>query len=177
MAQVFTLTVFYELQVEIEAACFYCSVVGIHAYAGKLFERLGFVCRHMFLVFKDAEMVSLPSRYIAARWCKQEGLASWCARCSDCPPLETVPSQLWTEIHNCAVIVGSNKVRQTRMLQVIKELRDEFLGDGMDVDPPKGNGVAIAALCGVEPPTSIIIKPPAQAKNKGPASELKANAS
>ncbi|XP_019160066.1 PREDICTED: protein FAR1-RELATED SEQUENCE 5-like [Ipomoea nil] len=200
--QVFTVTVFYELQLEIEAAYFYCRVVGIRAdgecirydikgeynavhtveytpslsiasCSCKLFERLRFVCQHMFLVFRDAEMVSLPSRYIAARWCKQEGLASWCARCSDCPPLETMPSQLWTEIHNCAVMVGSNKVRQTRMLQVIKELRDEFLGDGMGVDLPKGNDVVIAALCGVEPPMSIIIKPPSQAKNKGTSKRIK----
>ncbi|XP_019166895.1 PREDICTED: protein FAR1-RELATED SEQUENCE 5-like [Ipomoea nil] len=200
--QVFTLTVFYELQLEIEAACFYCKVVGIRAdgecirydikgeynvvhtveympslsiasCSCKLFERLGLVCRHMFLVFKDAEMARLPARYIAARWCKQDGLANWCAQCSDCPPLESVPNRLWTEIHRCTAMVGSNTVRQTRMLQVIEELRDEFLSDGMGVNPPKGNGVAIAALCGVEPPTSITIKPPAQAKNKGTGKRIK----
>ncbi|XP_019190597.1 PREDICTED: protein FAR1-RELATED SEQUENCE 5-like [Ipomoea nil] len=202
IAQVFTLTVFYELQLEIEAACFYCKVVGIRAdgecirydikgeynvihtveympsltiasCSCKLFERLGLVCRHMFLVFKDAEMASLPARYIAARWCKQEGLANWCAQCSYCPPLESGPNRLWTEIHRCTAMVGSNTVRQTRMLQVIEELRDEFLSDGMSVNPPKGKGVAIAALCGVEPPTSITIKPPAQAKNKGTGKRIK----
>ncbi|XP_019158354.1 PREDICTED: protein FAR1-RELATED SEQUENCE 5-like [Ipomoea nil] len=82
-AQVFTLTIFYELQKAIESTYFYCGVVGIREDRGviyynirgshnathtaeynpmgvselcncKLFERLGLVCQHMFSVFKAA---------------------------------------------------------------------------------------------------------------------------
>ncbi|XP_019179712.1 PREDICTED: protein FAR1-RELATED SEQUENCE 5-like [Ipomoea nil] len=164
-AQVFTIRIFYELQKEIESACFYCGVVGIHKDNGvirydikgscsvthtveynptgvsascicKLFERLGMVCEHMFSVFRAAQLESLPPDCIAPCW--------------------------W-----------SKTMRQTRMLQVIQDLRDEFLCDGMGDDPAKGNRLAIATLCGVQPPASKTIKPPAQAKNKGTAKRIK----
>ncbi|XP_019173559.1 PREDICTED: protein FAR1-RELATED SEQUENCE 5-like [Ipomoea nil] len=83
IAREFTITIFYELQKEIEAACFYCSVIGVrqdgdnthydianegniiatvHYKVGGLgascscilFRRMGLVCRHMFVVFRGA---------------------------------------------------------------------------------------------------------------------------
>nr|GMD64187.1 protein FAR1-RELATED SEQUENCE 5-like [Ipomoea batatas] len=64
-------------------------------------------------------------------------------------------------------MVGSNEVRMTRLVEALKELKGEFVLDGSGTNTAKGNSHAIEALCGVKPPLSISIKPPAQAKNKG----------
>ncbi|XP_019178893.1 PREDICTED: uncharacterized protein LOC109174055 [Ipomoea nil] len=96
IAEVFTITIFYKLQTELEAACFYCCVVGIHQegestnYTIKgeynsnfivqfnprgpdascnynMFQRIGMVCRHMFLVFRGAQIEQLLSKYVTRR--------------------------------------------------------------------------------------------------------------
>ncbi|XP_019166612.1 PREDICTED: protein FAR1-RELATED SEQUENCE 5-like [Ipomoea nil] len=187
---------------EIEAGCFYCRVVGIreegevitynirgectatytvqytpvgnHASCScKLFELLGLVCRHMFLVFKDAQVKSLPLDYVLPRWCKQVGAGVCCGQCCDVPSPDSGPNRLWNAMHQCAALVGTNTDRQTRMLQVLEDLKEEFMSDGSNVTPAKGNNAAIVALCGVAPPTSITIKPPPQAKNKGIGRRIK----
>ncbi|XP_019160887.1 PREDICTED: protein FAR1-RELATED SEQUENCE 5-like [Ipomoea nil] len=196
LAQMFTITIFYELQQEIEAGCFYCRVVGIreegevitynirgectatytvqytpignHASCScKLFERLGLVFRHMFLVFKDAQVKSLSLDYVLPRWCKQVGGGVCCGQCCDVPSTDCGPNRMWNAMHQCAALVGTNTDWQTRMLQILEDLKEEFMTDGSNVAPAKGNNAAIVALYGVAPPASITIKPPPQAKNKG----------
>ncbi|XP_019167554.1 PREDICTED: protein FAR1-RELATED SEQUENCE 5-like [Ipomoea nil] len=141
LARVFTITILYDLQKEIEAACFYCKVVGIREIEGvisyiitggcttqytvnytpidgnascscKMFERLGLVCRHMFLVFRDAQMERLQPACVMTRWCKGIGVSVCCGRC-DVHPSETVPSQLWSEIHACVGLAGNNIAHQS----------------------------------------------------------------
>ncbi|XP_019184311.1 PREDICTED: protein FAR1-RELATED SEQUENCE 5-like [Ipomoea nil] len=150
-AQLFTLAIFYDMQEEIEAACFNCQVVGIREVGGdifyditndspakytvrytpdgcstfcscKMFQRMGLICRNMFLVFKSAQLKQLSAQYI-----------------------------------------------------VLKELSVEFASDGSSTGTAKGNSAAIEALCGVQPPAFITIKAPAQAKNKGSGKRLKSS--
>ncbi|XP_019179213.1 PREDICTED: protein FAR1-RELATED SEQUENCE 5-like [Ipomoea nil] len=205
IAREFTITIFYELQKEIEAACFYCSVIGVrqdrdsthydianegniiatmHYKVGSLgascncnlFRRMGLVCRHMFVVFRGAQMEQLPAEYIiVSRWCKH----LTCGACKGVPSNGDKPTpiatQLWDEINTCVGLVGNSLERQTRMVSILKDLNAEFSSDGLSTNPVKGNRVAIQALCGVEPPESITIKPPAQAKNKGTGKRIKSH--
>ncbi|XP_019174243.1 PREDICTED: protein FAR1-RELATED SEQUENCE 5-like [Ipomoea nil] len=201
-ADLFTLTIFYALQKEIEAACFYCEVVGIREDGGtiyyniggdcttthtvqykpsgciafcsyKMFQRLGLICRHMFLVFKSAHIEQLPSQYVVERWRKHLGCGACRGRRSDGDPPKSGASELWSDIQTCVGMVGESMVRQARMVEVLKELRDEFASDGTIICEAKGNRAAIEALCGVKPPPCITIKPPAQAKNKGSGKRIK----
>ncbi|XP_019166876.1 PREDICTED: protein FAR1-RELATED SEQUENCE 5-like [Ipomoea nil] len=201
-ADLFRLTIFYALQKEIEAACFYCEVVGIREDGGtiyyniggdcttthtvqykpsgciafcscKMFQRLGLICRHMFLVFKSAHIEQLPSQYVVERWRKHLGCGACRGWRSDGDPPKSGASELWSEIQTCVGMVGESMVRQARMVEVLKELRDEFASDGTIICEAKGNRAAIEALCGVKPPPCITIKPPAQAKNKGSGKRIK----
>ncbi|XP_019163433.1 PREDICTED: protein FAR1-RELATED SEQUENCE 5-like [Ipomoea nil] len=204
IAKLFTLAIFYDMQPEIDAACFYCEVVDIRkdgtdiyyditgdstttytvhykpdgciAFCScKMFQRMGLICRHMFLVFKGAHLEQLPSQYIMDRWRKHLS----CGACRGRHPNEHVPqtraTEVWSEINTCVGLVGESTARQARMVQVLKELSKEFACDGTNTGTAKGNSAAIAALCGVQPPQSITIKPPAQAKNKGSGKRLKSN--
>ncbi|XP_031108431.1 protein FAR1-RELATED SEQUENCE 5-like [Ipomoea triloba] len=94
---VYTITIFYDVQAEIVASCFECHVLSsavdgavkrvevegangvvnvvvfniaetIASYLCRMFERVGLLCRHIFLVFKDARLDSIPPCYIVSRW-------------------------------------------------------------------------------------------------------------
>ncbi|XP_019150612.1 PREDICTED: protein FAR1-RELATED SEQUENCE 9-like [Ipomoea nil] len=204
VAQLFTLAIFYDMQQEIEAACFYCQVVGIRKDSGgifyditgdsattytvhftpdgcstfcscKMFERMGLICRHMFLVFKGAQLEQLPSQCIVDRWCKHLSCDSCRGRGSKEYHPKSGATELWSEINTCAGLVGESTTRQARMVQVLKELRAEFASDGTTTGATNGNSAAIKTLCGVQPPTNITIKAPAQAKNKGSGKRLKSS--
>ncbi|XP_019166907.1 PREDICTED: protein FAR1-RELATED SEQUENCE 5-like [Ipomoea nil] len=150
IAQLFTITIFYKLQKEIEAACFYCSVVGVRETGTALITTL---------------MVSAP----IFRPCTTRGLPS------DGDKPTPAATQLWTEINMCIGLVGNSLERQTRMVAVLQGLTAEFASDGISVNPVKGNRAAIQALCGVDPSQSITIQAPTQAKNKGTEKRIKSS--
>ncbi|XP_019153449.1 PREDICTED: uncharacterized protein LOC109149913 [Ipomoea nil] len=136
---------------------------------------MGLVCRHMFLVFKGAQLKQLPTQYIVDRWRKHLS----CSACRGRQSKEHLPksgaTELWSEINTCVGLVGESTTRQGRMVQVLKELQAEFASDGTGTEATKGNSAAIQALCVVQPPTTITIKAPAQAKNKGSGKRLKSS--
>ncbi|XP_019179244.1 PREDICTED: protein FAR1-RELATED SEQUENCE 1-like [Ipomoea nil] len=96
-AAVYTINVFYDMQAEVVASSFSCRLVSsnvdgmvtrfevkddddlVHMvmfdcsitsveYTCNLFTRRGLLCRHIFWVFKDRRVDSIPSRYVVARW-------------------------------------------------------------------------------------------------------------
>ncbi|XP_019157954.1 PREDICTED: protein FAR1-RELATED SEQUENCE 5-like [Ipomoea nil] len=96
---VYTISVFYDVQVEICEGCFSCRVVSLcecdrkvcygikdgdnkawcveflladstATCSCKMFERMGLVCRHIFFVFKDRGLERIPSMYSVSRWTK-----------------------------------------------------------------------------------------------------------
>ncbi|VFQ60774.1 unnamed protein product [Cuscuta campestris] len=99
-ASVYTITIFYEVQMEISAACFSCCVLHVEELDGqqvqylikekrgmsfkvqfsridasacctcKHYHQRGLLCRHIFLVFKDENIRQIPDMYITSRWCK-----------------------------------------------------------------------------------------------------------
>nr|GMD08070.1 protein FAR1-RELATED SEQUENCE 5-like [Ipomoea batatas] len=66
VAKIYTITIFYEVQKEIvDEWNRVCSVeynpIDFTAQCScKLFQRMGLVCRHIFLVFRDAQLESVP---------------------------------------------------------------------------------------------------------------------
>nr|GLL27504.1 uncharacterized protein LOC109149913 [Ipomoea trifida] len=72
-------------------------------------------------------------------------------------------------------MVGSNESRMTRMVEVLKGLKAEFVLDGSGTDMAKGNSHAIGrfAVSGHRSPYAISIKLLAQAKNKGSGKRFK----
>nr|GLL31275.1 protein FAR1-RELATED SEQUENCE 5-like [Ipomoea trifida] len=97
----YTITIFYDVQAEIVASCFECCVlfsrvdgdvkrVEVEGANGvmcvvvfhmaettascscRMFERVGLLCRHIFLVLKDARVESIPACYIVSWWTRDE---------------------------------------------------------------------------------------------------------
>ncbi|XP_019157552.1 PREDICTED: protein FAR1-RELATED SEQUENCE 5-like [Ipomoea nil] len=98
---VYTITVFYQVQEEICASCFKCMVLSVKEDGGmllddvmdgknkifivvhnvndheakcscKMFEMVGLLCRHIFVVFRDLEKI--PLKYVVNRWTKDASL-------------------------------------------------------------------------------------------------------
>ncbi|KAK9665377.1 hypothetical protein RND81_14G108400 [Saponaria officinalis] len=97
---VYTYKVFYEIQEEIKSSMCGCVIVGYSRSASlemtaiedshrnktfavqynaltsdvlctcKLFERRGLICRHIFLVFSNKLLKTIPEKYILTRWSK-----------------------------------------------------------------------------------------------------------
>ncbi|XP_019197079.1 PREDICTED: protein FAR1-RELATED SEQUENCE 5-like [Ipomoea nil] len=161
-ADLFTLSTFYTLQEEIEAACFYCEVVGIREDGGNIY----------YTIKGDG---TTTYTYVVDRWCKHLGCNACRGQHVDGAPPISGATELWSEINTCVGMVGESTVRQARMVQVLKELRDEFASDCEIIGAAKSNRATIEAFCGVQPPPCITIKPLAQAKNKGSGKRIKSN--
>nr|GMD12660.1 protein FAR1-RELATED SEQUENCE 5-like [Ipomoea batatas] len=104
--------------------------------------------KHMFLVFKDAQLDTIPPQYVVRRWRKQPSVEASIVGVSEGGTSNSGPNGLWIAINACAGMVGNSESRMSRMLQVLKELRQEFLIDGTSSSHGKGHSVAIQALCG-----------------------------
>ncbi|XP_031099741.1 protein FAR1-RELATED SEQUENCE 5-like [Ipomoea triloba] len=161
VAQLFTITIFYELQREIVAGCFDCRVVGIHEEQGQIRYDIKGADN------TDAQMEVLPTQYVVGRWCKQRNVGAYTTRGCHGDTGELGSNRLWAEINASAALVGNNSGRVSRMVQVLQELRGEFTSGDNSAGHVGGNMSAIEAFCGVSRPRSITIKAPAQAKNKG----------
>ncbi|VFQ74279.1 unnamed protein product [Cuscuta campestris] len=99
-SSVYKLTIFYDVQAEICAACFSCRVLQVEELddqhnqylvkdnrgltftveysriqstatcSCKNYMHIGLLCKHIFLVFKDENIRKIPDLYINPRWCK-----------------------------------------------------------------------------------------------------------
>ncbi|VFR01031.1 unnamed protein product [Cuscuta campestris] len=137
-SSVYTLTISYDVQAEICAACFSCRVLqfeelddqhnqylvkdnrgmtftveysriqGTAICSCKHYMRIGLLCRHIFLVFKDENIRKIPYFYINPRWCKTKLLKPMI----NIPDIDfdvvtavegkkTVLNRLWSDIHYC----------------------------------------------------------------------------
>ncbi|XP_031120798.1 protein FAR1-RELATED SEQUENCE 5-like [Ipomoea triloba] len=206
-ATVYTIMIFYEVQKEIIAGCFYCQIVEIrkdgdstwydikeecnrifcvkHSPADNsvlcscgLFNRLGMVCRHMFLVFKDARLECIPNQYVVPRWTKlscMEHLTTREQHTSRDSFTKLLMKKMWSDIYSCIGLVGGDSDRLERMTQVIKGLKEEFTQDGATQELAKGNKGVIEAFCETRAPDIVTIKPPLKVKNKGSGRRIKSN--
>ncbi|XP_019176444.1 PREDICTED: protein FAR1-RELATED SEQUENCE 5-like [Ipomoea nil] len=211
---VYTISVFYDVQVEICAACYSCQVVSLcdcdgHVSYGikdgaqrawyvelvlsdytatcscKMFERTGLLCRHIFFVFKDRGLESIPSRYVVSRWTKGACLKpifhiddTIVDQSSKVENVRIFTNLLWSDIYVCVGLADGNIERLSQLRRVICEQRQLFLQEGSE----DGSGVVaggskqsvINSFCGdVSQGSTVEVRDPIQAKNKGSGKRLK----
>ncbi|XP_031131813.1 protein FAR1-RELATED SEQUENCE 5-like [Ipomoea triloba] len=208
-AYVYTVAIFYEVQSEICAACFTCRVVNVREDQGflyyeikdgdnrvfsvvhnvveviascgcKMFQRLGLLCRHIFVVFKDLKLDSIPLRYVVKRWTRDASLG----RSFD---IDGVVVDQWEgvdeklvllksvclDIQCCISIVQSDMDRLQMFSQIIKEHKDMFLSDPSCCSSVVGKRSIIEEICGSSVPSEVYVLLPKKAKNKGSGKRIK----
>ncbi|XP_031101913.1 protein FAR1-RELATED SEQUENCE 5-like [Ipomoea triloba] len=175
-ASVYTITIFYDVQAEIVAGCFECRVlsfavdddvkrVEVEGENGVvcvvvfhmaettascscwMFERVGLLCRHIFLVLKDAHVDSIPACYVVSRWTHDVYKR----------PIYDIDG-----VHDASALRGNSSKSAMK-----EELKLSFV----DADSTLGSSVAksgvIRSFGGVLASSEIVGHPPTVAKNKG----------
>ncbi|XP_019171996.1 PREDICTED: protein FAR1-RELATED SEQUENCE 5-like [Ipomoea nil] len=152
---VYTITVFYQVQEEICASCFKCMVLSVREDGGmlhyyimdgknkifsvvhnvndheakcscKMFEMVGLLCRHIFVVFRDLEKI--PLRYVVNRWTKDASLKATFEidgviydQNGPNDEKKMMLNKLWADVHCCIDLAGSNMEQLAAFSQVINE--------------------------------------------------------
>ncbi|KAK9682944.1 hypothetical protein RND81_10G108400 [Saponaria officinalis] len=198
---VYTHEVFYEIQEEIKSSMCGCGIVGYSRSASlemtsiedsqrsktfavqynaltndvlctcKLFERKGLICRHIFWVFSNKLLKTIPEKYILTRWSKNalrgpiydlNGNIIENYDTADESQLEM--SKVWSEFYNAISVVAKKEADVLRDMQrVLREFKDT-------VEPAKekmSKRQEMKMLIGCSTPDEVRILPPRHSKNKG----------
>ncbi|KAK9756055.1 hypothetical protein RND81_01G070200 [Saponaria officinalis] len=198
---VYTHEIFYEIQEEIKSSMCGCSIVGYSRSASfemtaiedsqrnktfavqynalksdvlftcKLFERRGLICRHIFWVFSNKLLKTIPEKYILTRWSKNalkgpiynfNGNIIENYDTADESQLEM--SKVWSEFYNVIYVVAKKDAAILRDLQrVLRHFKDT-------VEPTNENmskRQEMEMLIGCSAPDEVKILPPRYSKNKG----------
>ncbi|XP_031111910.1 protein FAR1-RELATED SEQUENCE 5-like [Ipomoea triloba] len=208
-AAVYTITIFYDVQAEIVVGCFECCVlsfavdgdvkcVEVEGANGVvcvvvfhmaettascscwMFERVGLLCRHIFLVLKDARVDSILACYVVSRWtCNAykrpiydiDGVHEASALRGNSS--KGAMKEVWNDFYSCVALAGDNPDHVSELSRILKELKLSF----MDVDSTLGSSVGkpgvIHSFGGVLASSEIIVHPPTIAKNKGSGKRFK----
>ncbi|XP_056688516.1 protein FAR1-RELATED SEQUENCE 5-like [Spinacia oleracea] len=171
-SEVYTTTVFYEFQDEVESTLFSCICLC------KSFERQGIPSRHMVWVWKAKHIQKIPDAYVLNRWsimaCKKpifdlEG--NELEQCVQDVDRKRLLNDLWSEIHSCVSLAQGNELTLSALVDNLRSLRLDLESQSSIVDGLSGSVSSkaqdIELLIGASVPSEILIKPPKVSKNKG----------
>ncbi|CAH9076411.1 unnamed protein product [Cuscuta europaea] len=204
-----TLSIFYEIQKEICVACFSCPVLSVQEVNGvreyvindergmifnvvhsliastttcscKDFDRVGLVCRHMFVVFKDLKLHNIPADFVLSRWCKNSIIKPMYdigdtvfGQCVTNEERKLHVNRLWSDIHCCVAIIEDKPNLFVQFAQLIKEQKTILLSSQHHSAHVTSKNSTIQQFCGATAPSEVNVLPPQQARNKGCGKRLK----
>ncbi|KAK9671879.1 hypothetical protein RND81_12G060900 [Saponaria officinalis] len=198
---VYTHEVFYEIQEEIKTSMCGCGVVGYSRsgsvevyniedsekrrtfdvqYNGltsdvlctcKLFERRGLICRHIFWVFSNKLMKTIPERYVMPRWTKNAMRApiydvdgNIIQHYDTVDEAQLEMSKVWSEFYNVISAVAKKEPDILRNLQsLLKDFKETIVQSNAKMTKQQ----EMEMLIGCSAPNEVRILPPRQSKNKG----------
>ncbi|XP_019164304.1 PREDICTED: protein FAR1-RELATED SEQUENCE 5-like [Ipomoea nil] len=206
---VYTITVFDQVQDEICASCFKCMVLSVREDGGmlhydimdgknkrftvvhnvndheakcscKMFEMVGLLCKHIFVVFRDLEKI--PLKYVVNRWTKDASLKATFEidgviydQNGPKDEKKMLLNKVWSDIHCCMDLAGSNMERLAAFSQVINEQKQLLLSGKEKLSPQHNRRIVIESYCGSTEISEINILPPKHAKNKGSGKRIKSS--
>ncbi|XP_019175648.1 PREDICTED: protein FAR1-RELATED SEQUENCE 5-like [Ipomoea nil] len=206
---VYTITVFYQVQEEICASCFKCMLLSVREEGGmlhydimdgknkrftvvhnvndheakcscKMFEMVGLLCRHIFVVFRDLERI--PLKCVVNRWTKDASLKATFEidgviydQNGPKDEKKMLLNKVRSDIHCCMDLASSNMEQLTAFSQVINEQKQLLLSGKEKFSPQHSKRTVIESYCGSTEISEINILPPKQATNKGNGKHIKSS--
>ncbi|KAL3646814.1 hypothetical protein CASFOL_009358 [Castilleja foliolosa] len=209
---IYTTRIFLETQDEIHNACFKCRILSVEnngisrAYkvhdgisrefdvvfdgtdnsyvcSCKKFTRLGMLCSHIFMLFKDLNVDSIPDKYIHNRWTKLATLRAsvdfgmdqnmaTVAR-DDC---KLAMSQIYSVFYSSVGLIDGNAEKMNSYLESITELRDSISNqDSSSTNVSAKRNLFLKHFNVDSLPEDAMIRNPAPAKNKGSGRRIKSS--
>nr|GMC84623.1 protein FAR1-RELATED SEQUENCE 5-like [Ipomoea batatas] len=99
----------------------------------KKFNRLGILCMHVLLVFKQEGLEEIPGQYIVTRWtrdaCTRPMHVIWWTTNTTTKAAneaKSVANQLWNEFYNCMGLANGWEEKMQEMLTTLQQLKTEF---------------------------------------------------
>ncbi|KAH6813588.1 hypothetical protein C2S51_022606 [Perilla frutescens var. frutescens] len=205
-ATVYTMNKFYEVQKEIEDACYVCRVCNISENDSVVmlevkdgfgatnkvvhnkvedsttcsclkFVRDGILCCHIFTLFKDLKLESIPPKYVVSRWMKSalinEASALLGDRCFLLEENKIVTNQLISEFYTCLFVVEGDTTKMSLLLQSLHELRERFSSGDIEDDTMSKKSRLFSDFYGLCAPSEVEVHPPELVKTKDSASRIK----
>ncbi|XP_019189246.1 PREDICTED: protein FAR1-RELATED SEQUENCE 5-like [Ipomoea nil] len=197
-ATVYTVNVFYDVQAEVIAGSFSCrsmpsNVEGmvaryevqdgdelVHTMSFdsgnivvectcNMFTRVGLLCCHIFWVFKDCRVVSIPSRYVVSRWtrgaCVRKLLGVQRGGFAD---VDAAIGEAWAEFFSCMTMASRNVDHVMKLTAALKDFNAVLLAENGPSDRSSASKKQLfESFCGVSPDGQVDIRLPPISNNKG----------
>ncbi|XP_019154350.1 PREDICTED: protein FAR1-RELATED SEQUENCE 5-like [Ipomoea nil] len=156
------------------------NVAEVKASCGcKMFERVGLLCRHIFVVFKDLNLDSIPLVYVVNRWTKSASMGRTfdidvvVDQCGGVDEKLVLLKNVWLDIQCCISMVQSDMDCLQVFSQIIKDHKDMLLAYKGGCSSAVDKRSIIESICGSSVPSEVSILPPNKAKNNGSGWRIK----
>nr|XP_043638412.1 protein FAR1-RELATED SEQUENCE 5-like [Erigeron canadensis] len=119
------------------------------------FERYGFLCRHIFFMFKAKDIEEIPEKYILRRWRKDlvpPGMRTRRTRYGESSEQsEKLTNELHFIVENCISMLSKDEAKLYALVDKVKELKNE-IEDNVSRSRTKKTKEVILDFLGVEQP-------------------------
>ncbi|GER49602.1 FAR1-related protein, partial [Striga asiatica] len=146
----------------------------------KKFVRVGLLCCHVFYVFKDLNLQSIPEKYLVPRWTKYASLkpifevhGQIIDQCAMIEERKSIMNQLFSEFYSCIGFVEGNNDFMTSLLHSLKNQRLIFTSGVDQSSATSSKKKLFEDYYGGSVPQKVQVLPPLPVKMKGSGSRLK----
>ena len=148
----------------------YNKLDGSVACCCQLFIRCGILCRHIFCVFKNCNVLKVPSQYILKRWTRDlipPDLRRQKARYGQQnEEIEKLAIEASSLVEACVSLMIENQPKLTSFVGKLRKLKSDFESELPKV-PPRTVAQMVHQFMGVKKPTKKNVNNPSRASNKG----------
>ncbi|KAK9723953.1 hypothetical protein RND81_05G036800 [Saponaria officinalis] len=137
----------------------------------KLFERRGLICRHIFWVYSNKLMKTIPERYVMPRWTKNAMRApiydvdgNIIQHYDTVDEAQLEMSKVWSEFYN---VISAVAKKEPDILRNLQSLLKDFMETIVQSNEKMTKQQEMEMLIGCSAPNEVRILPPRQSKNKG----------
>ncbi|RAL37422.1 hypothetical protein DM860_000116 [Cuscuta australis] len=152
----------------------YCERDGTTHCSCKNYERIGLLCRHIFVVFKNLKIEQIPDFYVTNRWCKFHLLkpmfdvgGSEMDKESFTDQNKTLVSRLMSDIHFCIALVEHTPDLLLAFSNTINQHKEALIDKLQDGKLLSDTSLVFENFCGTSAPSEVRVLPPAQVSTKG----------
>ncbi|XP_019163470.1 PREDICTED: protein FAR1-RELATED SEQUENCE 5-like [Ipomoea nil] len=165
-AAVYTVNVFYDVQAEVIAGSFSCRSVRSNVEGMVTWYE---VQDGDELVFKDRRVVSIPSRYLIARWtmgaCVRQVLGVQCGGASE---VDVAIGEAWADFFSCVTMASRSVDHVSKLNAALKDFNAFLLAEnGPSVRSSSSKKQLFESFCGASPDGQVDVRPPPISNNKG----------
>nr|XP_043625530.1 protein FAR-RED IMPAIRED RESPONSE 1-like [Erigeron canadensis] len=144
------------------------------------FERYGFLCHHIFCMFKAKDIEEIPEKYILRRWRKDlvpPGMRTRRRRYGESSEeCEKLANELHFIVENCISMLSKDEAKLSVLVEKVRELKDE-IEDNVSNSRTKKTKEVILDFLGVEQPETREVENPAVISYKGSHSDTRLKSS